>query len=68
MGELLYSAGLMSQSFWFIEFKKVVKLVADGVDAEEIKRRCLEENLLGAAKEYESHVVLPDQWPQKAQL
>jgi hypothetical protein len=22
-----YSAGLMSQSFWFIEFKKVVKLI-----------------------------------------
>lgn len=52
MGELVYSAGLMSQSFWFIEFKKVVRLVADGVGAEEIKRRCLEENLLGAAKEY----------------
>ena len=24
-----YSAGLMSQSFWFIEFKKVVKLISD---------------------------------------
>ena len=47
-----YSAGLISQSFWFIEFKKVVKLIFCGKSEDEIKRLCLEENLLGAAKEY----------------
>ena len=50
--ELPYSAGLMSQSCWFIEFKKIVRLIAEGKAEDEIKRECLENNLLGAAKEY----------------
>lgn len=49
---LEYSAGLMSQSCWFIEFKRVVQLIADGKTEEEIKIECLENNLFGAAKEY----------------
>lgn len=48
----VYSAGLMSQSFWFLEFKQTVKLRQAGMDFEEIKKRCVEENLYGAAKEY----------------
>jgi len=48
----IYSAGLMSQSFWFVEFKKVLKLVSDGKSEDEIKALCIEENLFGAAKEY----------------
>lgn len=48
----VYSAGLMSQSFWFIEFKKVVKLISNDKSDEEIKSICIEENLFGAAKEY----------------
>ena len=47
-----YSAGLMSQSFWFTEFKKIAKLRQDGLPYDEIKRRCVKENLFGAAKEY----------------
>ena len=47
-----YSAGLMSQSFWFLEFKKVVGLRKDGLTYEKIKKKCVEENLFGAAKEY----------------
>lgn len=47
-----YSAGLMSQSFWFIEFKKIIKLIHEGKTEDEIKALCLEENLFGAAKEY----------------
>lgn len=43
-----YNAGLMSQSFWFIEFKKIVLLYHEGNDYNEIKRQCIEENLLGA--------------------
>lgn len=43
-----YNAGLMSQSFWFIEFKKIVELYHNGADFEEIKRQCIEENLFGA--------------------
>ena len=47
-----YSASLMSQSFWFLEFKKTVRLRQEGLDFEEIKKKCVEENLFGAAKEY----------------
>ena len=47
-----YSAVLTSQSFWFLEFKKTVKLKQEGMDYAEIKRKCVEENLFGAAKEY----------------
>ena len=43
-----YNAGLMSQSFWFIEFKKIVELYRDGNDYGEIKRQCIDENLFGA--------------------
>ena len=52
ISELPYSAGLMSQSCWFIEFKKIVQLIAVGKTDEEIKAECLENNLLGAVKEY----------------
>lgn len=47
-----YSAGLMSQSFWFLEFKMAVKLRKEGMNYEELKKKCVEENLFGAAKEY----------------
>lgn len=47
-----YSAGLMSQSSWFLEFKKVVKLRREGMAYGDIKKKCVEENLFGTAKEY----------------
>ncbi len=47
-----YSSGLISQSFWFVEFKKVVKLISDGKSRNEVKNACIEENLLGAANAY----------------
>jgi len=48
----IYSAGLISQSFWFLEFKRIVKLKSEGKTEDEIKTLCLEQNLFGAAKEY----------------
>ena len=42
----------MSQSFWFIEFKKIIKLISGGKTDDEIKTICIDENLFGAAKEY----------------
>ncbi|MHC1732022.1 MAG: DUF1819 family protein [Bacteroidales bacterium] len=47
-----YSSGLVSESFWFIEFKKIIKLKYDGKTWNEIKDLCLEDNLLGISKEY----------------
>ena len=52
MSDEIYSAGLVSQSFWFIEMKKFINLINNGISEEEIKRICIEENLFGAAKEY----------------
>ena len=52
MAEMKYSAGLMSQSFWFIEFKKIVKHINDGKSIDEIRALCLEDNLLGISKAY----------------
>lgn len=50
--ELPYSSGLVSQSCWFVEFKKIIQLIAAGKSEEEIRNECLENNLLGAVKEY----------------
>ena len=47
-----YSAGLMSQSFWFVEFKKYLKLVNGGKSPDEIKRIVVDENLFGAPNAY----------------
>ena len=33
-----YSAGLMSQSFWFLEFKKAVKMRQEGMADDDIKK------------------------------
>ncbi len=40
MTENKCSAGLMSQSFWLLEFKKVVKMRQESVDYNEIKKKC----------------------------
>lgn len=52
MADREYSAGLISQSFWFVEMKKFINLINDGESEEEIKKICIEENLFGATKEY----------------
>ena len=52
-----YSAGLMSQSFWFLEFKKALKLRKGGLAYEEIKKKCVGENLFGVGKEYRAERI-----------
>lgn len=47
-----YSAGLVSQSFWFVEIKKVINLINTGKSEKEIKEICINKNLFGTAKEY----------------
>ena len=47
-----YSSGLVSESFWFIEFKKILKLRNEGESWDNIRDLCLNDNLLGISKEY----------------
>lgn len=46
-----YSAGIMSESPWFLEFKKLVQLYHSGLRYEEVRRRCIEENVFGMQTE-----------------
>ncbi|OOO00078.1 MAG: hypothetical protein ATN35_09330 [Epulopiscium sp. Nele67-Bin004] len=41
-----YSSGLVSQSFWFVEVKKIINLLNENATWEEIKVLAYEENLL----------------------
>lgn len=66
--ENTYSAGLMSQSFWFVEMKKLVKLIADGKTEQEIKKLCIEENLFGAAKEFRARRMFGYLWNRAVNL
>lgn len=52
-----YSSGLVSESFWFIEFKQIIKLKSKGKTWDEIKYLSLNENLLGISKEYRARRV-----------
>lgn len=49
MGRKPYSAGAVKFSIWFLEFRKVVQLLAEGKDYKEIRRLSEEENVFGAA-------------------
>lgn len=44
-----YSAGAVKFSFWFMEFKTVVKLLSEGMSLDEIKEKNQNENLFGAS-------------------
>ena len=45
-----YSSGLVSESFWFLEVKKIIKMLNQGKTWEDIKKEALEDNLFGLAK------------------
>lgn len=47
-----YSSGIISQSFWFVETKKVIKLIQDGKEYEDIKKLCIDENYFGMDNAY----------------
>ena len=52
-----YSSGLVSESFWFVEFKKITKLKYDGKSWDDIRDLCLNNNLLGISKEYRARRI-----------
>lgn len=43
-----YSAGAVKHSFWFMEFRKVVQLLSEGMTMEEIRMMNQKENIFGA--------------------
>lgn len=43
-----YSAGAVKFSFWFMEFKAVVKLLSEGITLDEVKEKNQKENIFGA--------------------
>ena len=63
-----YSAGLVSQSFWFVEMKKLIKLIDEGKSEQEIKRLCVDENFFGAAKEYRAKRIYGYLWSRANRL
>ena len=63
-----YSAGLISQSFWFVELKKVINLMYYGKSEDEIKKLCIEENLFCAAKEYRAKRIYRYIWNRVKRL
>lgn len=68
MFDEVYSSGLVSQSFWFIEMKKIIKLISEGRDEQEIKKMCIDENLFGAAKEYRAKRIYGYLWKRVKEL
>lgn len=52
-----YSAGLMSESFWFVEFKEYLKLIESNEPAESIRNKIVADNLFGAPNEYRAERI-----------
>ena len=52
-----YSAGAVKLSFWFMEFRKVVSLLAMGKNLEEIKEINKKENIFGAPTKLRSEQI-----------
>lgn len=55
--EQAYSAGIMAQSFWFVEFKQYLKLRSKGYDPEQIKKAVIQENLFASPNEYRARRI-----------
>lgn len=65
---MTYSAGLISQSFWFVEIKKIINLINNGMAENEIKKLCIDENLFGVMKEYRAKRIYGYIWNRAKRL
>lgn len=52
-----YSAGTVKFSFWFMEFRKTVQLLAEGKDFSEIKQLNEQENIYGASTKARAQMI-----------
>lgn len=55
--EQVYSAGAVSRPFWYVEFKKVMNLLNQGLDYDEIRAKVLKDNIFDVAKEYRAKEI-----------
>lgn len=53
-----YSAGAVKWSFWFLEFKKVIMLLRQGLTMPEIRQKNVEENLFFAPSTERSKLII----------
>ena len=52
-----YSAGAVKFSFWFMEFRKTVQLLADGRSFQEIKQKSEQENVYEASTKARAQMI-----------
>lgn len=53
-----YSAGAVKWSFWFLEFRKTVLLLAQGMAIEKIRKKNTEENLFSASSAERAKLIM----------
>ena len=53
-----YSAGAVKWSFWFLEFKKTVLLLYEGLTMPEIRQKNIDENLFSASSAERSKMIM----------
>ncbi len=68
MFEEKYSSGMISQSFWFVETKKIIQLVNDGMILEDIRALCIEENFFGMGNSYRAKRMFGYIWTRVSKL
>ena len=55
--EQAYSAGAVSRPFWYVEFKKVVTLLYQGLTFDDIRMKVLDDNIFNISKEYRAKEI-----------
>lgn len=53
-----YSAGAVKWSFWFLEFKKTIMLIHDGMDIADIQQKIIHENLFAASSVARAKLIM----------
>lgn len=53
-----YSAGAVKWSFWFLEFRKTVLLLNDGLSLADVRKKSEEENLFAASSAERSKMIM----------
>ena len=52
-----YSAGIITECFWFVEFKKMVALVTQGMSKEELRTECVDNNTFATDTPHRAEMI-----------